>query len=171
MHAAELIEQVRKAKAEFGATCSKLAGSVAVEILRIALLQEGIPISRRDCFVRGLPIEVDLLVTRPGARPTWELVYGPDEVCVALEVKQVGAFPGTIEKVRRDFGRLSAVRPHITCAYVAIEERRGYKGAVSEANIDHRAFTLATYQHPAKSFELTGEWERLVAFLRERVGG
>lgn len=169
MQAAELVEQVRRAKAGFGTTSAKFAGAVAVEILRTALLDEGIPVSSRDCFVLGIPIEVDLLVTRRGAKATWELLYSPDDVRVALEIKQIGAFPGTIQKVRRDFRRLSADCPRLACAYVAIEERKGYKHAVTEANIGHPAFTLAVYRDPIKAFELTGRWEDLLTFLREKI--
>jgi hypothetical protein len=154
---------------EFRQGWSKFTSSVAVEIFRAALRQEQIPVSPRDCFIRGVPIEFDLLVTRPHPDPTWELLYAPDEVRVALEVKQVGAFPGTIERVCRDFRRLSAQYPHIDCAYVAIEERKGYKLAVSQENINHRVFTLARYGDPAKDFELTGEWEGLLTFLRQRI--
>jgi hypothetical protein len=47
----ELVKQVRKAKREFGAICTKFSGSVAVEILRHALWAEGFPVSPRDCFI------------------------------------------------------------------------------------------------------------------------
>ncbi len=163
----KLIKQIRRAKDEFGVTCSKFSGSVAVEILRHALRAEGFHVSSRDCFIHRIPIQVDLLITKPDAKPSWELLYTPDDVYVALEVKQVGAFPGTIEKVKRDFNILSAACPHLTCAYVAIEEREGFKLTVTEGNISHPAFTLATYKDPKKEFKLTGDWQRLVKFLRE----
>jgi hypothetical protein len=122
-----------------------------------------------DCFVLGIPIEVDFLVTRRGAKATWGLLYSPDDVRVALEVKQLGAFPSTIKKVRRNFRHLSVHCPRLACAYVAIKERKGYKLAVTKAKIGYPAFALAVYRHPAKEFELTGGWERLLAFLRQTL--
>ncbi len=137
MNSEELVTEVRKAKSEFTAKCksqfgekakcTKFTGSVAVEILRQVLLKEGFPVSQRDCFIDGIPIQFDLFITKPNAQPSWGLLYAPNDVLVALEVKQVGAFPDTIKKVNHDFGELTGKCPHIICAYVAIEEREGYK--------------------------------------------
>ena len=41
--------------------CRKFSGHVAVEIMKQVLAEKGIETSARDVFIRGLPIEWDLL--------------------------------------------------------------------------------------------------------------
>jgi hypothetical protein len=128
-------------------------------------------VSQRDCFIDGIPIQFDLFITKPDVEPRWGLLYAPDDVLVALEVKQVGAFPGTIEKVSRDFGKLSGKCKDIICVYVAIEELERYKLAVTSQDISpHEAFTLATYQGGPqnKSEPVEGAWEALLDLLRRK---
>ena len=184
MNSEELVKEVRKAKNEFVAKCksqlgdkakkcTKFTGAVAVEILRHALQKEGFSVSQRDCFIDGIPIQVDLFITTPDAQPIWNLLYAPDDVLVALEVKQVGAFPGTFTKVKSDFDSLLEACPHLTCAYVAIEERKDYSQAVTTENIGprgHSVFTIARYQGGPKNETkpVEGEWERLLDLLRSK---
>ncbi|MFZ0945613.1 MAG: hypothetical protein WB930_18045 [Syntrophobacteraceae bacterium] len=184
MSSEELVKQVRKAKNEFVAKCksrfgdkakkcTKFTGAVAVEILRHALQKEGFPVSQRDCFIDGIPIQVDLFITKPDVQPIWDLLYAPDDVLVALEVKQTGAFPGAITKVKSDFDSLLEACPRLTCAYVAIEERNNYSQAVTTENIGplgHSVFTIATHQgDPQKGFKpVEGAWEGLLGLLRSK---
>ncbi len=185
MNSEELVKEVRKAKNEFVAKCTsqfgdkakkkctKFTGSVAVEIFRHALQKEGFPVSQRDCFIDGIPIQVDLFITKPDAQPIWNLLYAPDDVLVALEVKQVGAFPGTATKVKSDFDSLLEACPRLTCAYVAIEEREGFSQAVTTENIGplrHLVFTIATYKTDPKneSKPVEGAWEELLNLLRSK---
>ena len=47
----------------------KFAGAATVEIVKQALADEELPTSVRDVFVKGLPVEWDLVVPRPLAQP------------------------------------------------------------------------------------------------------
>src|SRR4051794_20226944 len=88
----ELLDRITAAKKQFGTRCKKLSGAMTVEWHRLALADERIPTSARDVYVRGLPIEIDLLVPTLGAKPEVGIVYEPEQVAVALEVKAGGIF-------------------------------------------------------------------------------
>jgi|HubBroStandDraft_6_1064221.scaffolds.fasta_scaffold668781_2 hypothetical protein len=45
--------------------CGKFAGAATVEILKQALADEGLPTSVRDVFIKGLPVEWDIVVPLP----------------------------------------------------------------------------------------------------------
>ena len=161
-----VVTTARQEKTRFGVKYSKFAGAVSVEILRVALAGEGIATSSRDVFVRGVPLEIDVLVPRGGQTPSLGLLYEPDQVAAALEVKNSGSFgEGTLEKVRRDFGRLREVG--IRGAYVTLEERHGYKWAASNERLGFPCFTLAWHRQSAGAFDLTEDWIELLKFLRQ----
>jgi len=166
--ARQVIARARELKTGFGVKCSKFAGAVSVEILRAALASEGIPTSPRDVFVQGVPLEIDLVIPRPGEEPTLGVLYRAAQVAAALEVKTSGSFgDATIQKVRADFGRLREA--HIKCAYVTLEERRGYRWALSSEDIGHPCFTLGWHRAAAGPFEVTEDWEKLLEFLRASI--
>lgn len=69
--------RVETAIRAFGVNCSKLAGAVTVEVSRTALLESGMSVSPHDVFIRGVPVEFDLLITAPNTAPTYGVVYNP----------------------------------------------------------------------------------------------
>ena len=169
MRGEEIVDKARKAKKDFGANCpKKFAGAVAIEILRAALNDEGIVTSPRDVFVRGVPVEVDLIVPYKDEKPFLGLLYEPKQVAVALEVKKSGSFgEGALDKIRFDFARLREAG--IRCAYVTFEERQSYRWKATTENLGFPCFTLAWHKKTDGPLEPTQEWERLVGFLREVV--
>ena len=165
MNGEYIVTTTRKAKAAFGGKCSKFAGAVTVEILKAALAKESIPTSSRDVFVRGIPVEVDLLVPRQGEKPALGLLYEPRQVAAALEIKNSGSFGrGTLEKIRRDFGLFREAG--VCCAYVTLEERRSYRWAASAERLGYPCFTLAWHKVTGGPIETTEDWAALVEFLR-----
>ena len=82
-----LRRQVDKAREMFGPKCDKYVGAVTVEAIRRALKRHGIETSSRDVFIRGVPIEVDLLIARRPSGPKDELLYRPQDVAAAFEIK------------------------------------------------------------------------------------
>lgn len=171
MRGKELVDKARKAKRDFGATCpKKFAGAAAIEILRSALNEEGIVTSPRDVFVRGLPMEVDLIVPFKDEDPVLGLLYEPKQVAVALEVKKSGTFgKSALDKIRLDFSQLS--KAGIRCAYVTFEERQSYRWKATSDNLGFPCFTLAWHKNINSPLQPTQEWEHLVRFLREGLGG
>jgi len=169
MIAKQIIARACGLKTDFGVKCSKFAGAVSVEILRAALAHEGIPTSPRDVFVQGLPVEIDLVIPRPGEEPTLGVLYRAAQVAAALEIKNSGSFGDkTIQKVRADFGLFHEAG--ISCAYVTLEERHGYRWALSSESIGHPCFTLGWHKAAAGPFEVTEDWEKLLIFLRACIG-
>lgn len=162
-----LVEKARKAKADFGQNASKkFAGAATVEILREALRAEGIDSSRRDVFIRGIGLEIDLVIPHRAANPMLGLVYEPNEVAAALEVKRSGSFgEKSIQKTRNDFCKL--INVGIECAYVSFEERQSYRWRATKELLGGReCFTLAWHKNTDGPLEPTKDWERLLAYLR-----
>ncbi len=161
-----IVKSTREAKAAFGVKCSKFAGAVTVEILKAALANESIPTSPRDVFVRGIPVEIDLVVPRQGAKPALGLLYEPGQVAAALEIKNSGSFgESTLEKIRKDFAICQEAG--IRYAYVTLEERRSYRWAASTELLGCHCFTLAWHKVTGGPIEPTEDWVGLVKFLRQ----
>lgn len=170
MTVADLVEKARKAKETFGTKCPKFAGAATVEIIRAALARRGILTSSRDVFIRGVPVEIDLIIPCPGAKPFLGLVYEPAQVVLALELKNSGSFgEPTLQKIKRDFGRLR--QAGVECAYLTFEERRGYKWAVSGERLGSPCFTLAWHRKTNGPVEPTRDWERFVVYVEDALRG
>jgi hypothetical protein len=91
-------------------------------------------------------------------------------VAAALEVKNSGSFgEATIQKVRNDFGRLREAGV-AACAYLTLEERRGFRWAASSERIGYPCFTLGWHKATGGAFEATAEWGQLVLFLENCLG-
>jgi hypothetical protein len=161
----QLVERARQLKAAFGVKPpKKFSGAATIEILREALSAEGIPVSSRDVFIRGIPVEIDLLVLHKAATPFLGLLYEPQHVAVALEVKKTGTFgEDSLVKIKNDFGVLQ--KAGVPCAYVTFEERRGYRWAASNECLGFPCFTLAWHTRTEGPLEQTEGWEHLLAFL------
>lgn len=170
MDVEEIIGLTRTLKKNFGAKCPKFAGAVTTEILKTALEAERIDTSQRDVFVRGIPIEIDLLIPRRGRnKPEVGILYEPTQVAVALEVKNSGAFgSGAVEKIGETFRSLR--KQGIACAYVTFEERENHKWAASEERLGgFRCFTLAWHKATNGPLKFTTDWRDFVAYLKEQV--
>lgn len=167
----ELLESVNEARRVFGPKCMKLAGSLTVEAIRAALEQLGIAVSARDVFIRGVPVEIDLLVPRPIATPKCGLIYEPLDVLAAFEVKNAGAFPGTVEAVRKSFELIRSANPWIYCAYVTLAERKGYKWAATTENLGADVYTLFWHNGSIKHriYYQTDHWDKLTEKVRVLV--
>jgi hypothetical protein len=167
----EIVQRLRKAKEDFGGDYpKKFGGAAAVEILRAELREAGIETSRRDVFIRGIPLEIDLIVPAKGAAPWLDLLYDPQDVAVALEVKKLGAFGEQARaKIRDDFVRISKLG--VNCAYVTFEDRENFRFRPTEKTVGSRCFALAWHKTDG-SLEPTKDeegWEAFVRFLRDVI--
>jgi hypothetical protein len=86
----EIVRQARNASKGFQLKCTKVSGAMAAELIKKVLADEGIPTSARDVFIRGIPLEIDLIVPRRGQKPSLGLLYEPQQVAAALEIKKDG---------------------------------------------------------------------------------
>jgi len=168
----ELYQMIAAAKEALGPPSRKFSGTVTTELIRQALLDSGIPVSSRDVFIRGLPLEIDLLILSKGAKPRFEVLYEPSDVLACLEVKNAGSFgESTIQGTKTAFARARAVIPDAQCFYVSLRERSGFRGAVTDENVAARAFTLFEYSGSGKCYRLwpTGDWPKLQQVLQDLV--
>lgn len=162
----EIVRQARNASKDFRLKCRKFLGAVTTELMRKVLADEGIPTSARDVFIRGIPLEIDLIVPHRGEEPFLGLLYEPRQVAAALEIKKSGSFgEQTLQTIRNNFNLLHQLK--VKCAYVTLEERKSYRYAASEENLGFPCFTLAWHKDTDADVETTGHWEKLLAFLRE----
>jgi len=168
----ELLGEICTAAETFGAKCTKFGGAVTVEVLRRFLIRHRIPVSCRDVYIRGLPIEIDLLIPAKDAVPAYGILYEPQQVRCVLEVKKLGSFgEPTVKTVRVSFERIARLGGAIRCAYVTLEERKGYRFAITQETIGFPCFTLFWHWGSSKSLqrETSGDWKRLVEFLQEFI--
>jgi hypothetical protein len=147
------------------ADCNKFEGHLAVEILKQALADEGIAASARDVFIKGVPVEWDLLVPRVEAAPLFNgLLYEPAQANVAIEVKLsglCGSKAKALSTIRGNFKLAQAAG--VQCVYVAFCESQS--GCATDENLGFPCFNL-TWSHKPKPREDSGDWPRLLRFLR-----
>jgi hypothetical protein len=147
--------------------CGKFAGAATVEIVRQALADEGLPTSVRDVFIKGLPVEWDLVVPTSSAEPSLNgLIYEPAHVACALEIKLSGLH-GQEDAPRIGFNFERAKTLGVSCAYITLGERKSYRYKASEENLHFPIFTITW--HTSNTLTDTGDWGKLLAFLRTRL--
>ena len=165
----QIVERARRAKTEFGQSCpTKFGGAAAIEILRAALLEEGIAASRRDVFIREVPCEIDLLIPRTNATPWMELVFEPEQVVIALEVKKSGSYlAGGLDKIKKDCALIK--QAGVEYAYISFEDRENYKYRPTEDKVGCRCFNLTWHVDTDKELIPRQDWEEFVAFLKKTI--
>ena len=147
--------------------CGKFAGAATVEIVKQALADEGLLTSVRDVFIKGLPVEWDLVVPLSSAVPSLNgLMYQPEHVACALEIKLSGLHSQEdAPRIANNFERAKALG--VPCAYVTLGERESYRHKATKDNLNFPVFTITW--HTANALTDTGDWERLLTFLHKRL--
>jgi hypothetical protein len=164
----DIVTQAWDEVEKFG-KCGKFGGAATVEIVKQGLRNEGIHTSARDVFIKGVPLEIDLIVPCRGAKPSLgDILYEPSEVAVALEIKKSGCYgEKSLTSIHDNFKLLAA--KGVCCAYVTLEERQTYRYKATTANLAAPCFTLHWHQPESEPFKATEDWERLVTFLRQQL--
>ena len=142
---------------------------MTVELVKRVLAEEGICTSARDVFIQGISFEIDLIVPHVGEKPTLGLLYQPQQVAAALEIKKMGSFgEQTLQTIRTTFNQLR--RLNVVCAYVTLEERQSFCHKATEENLGgFPCFTLAWHKDIDGPLEDTHHWEELLAFIRKSI--
>ena len=154
----------------FDETCRKFSGALTVELIRQRLKKIGIPVSPRDVFIKGVPIEIDLLIPKPGARPGHNIIYEPEDVVAVLEIKYRGAFSREARDATRDnFRKIKRHNERIQCIYLAVTETRGYKWAVYQKDLGFPAYTLNWWSNTTKKHTQSRGWDKLVDRLSQAI--
>jgi hypothetical protein len=178
MEEQQLLHQVLDASRSFNdkcpgipgrSKCKKFGGAVTVEILRRFLRRNGFPVSARDVYINGLPVEIDLLIPKRRAAPKYGILYEPEQVACVLEVKKSGTFGANdVKKIKKDFRMVRRVARIIRCAYITLEERETYRHRATDGNIGSPCYSLFWHSGSRNVIkEKTGDWNRFLAFLRE----
>jgi len=167
----EIVRQARNASKGFQLKCKKFSGAMAAELIKKVLADEGIATSSRDVFIRGIPLEIDLIVPHRGQEPSLGLLYEPQQVAAALEIKKMGSFgEETLQTIRKNFNQLRELK--VSCAYVTLEERQSYRHKATQENLGgFPCFTLVWHKGRGGDgpVEETQDWDRLLAFLRHCI--
>ncbi len=150
-------------------SCPKFCGSFTAEEIRKRLLRHGLSVSRQDVFIRNIPIEIDLLIPRLGAKArSHGLVYEPEDVLAVLEIKYRGTFSGdAVGRIRENFRTIQQANKSISCFYLTVTETLGYKNAVTRQSLGYPAYTL--YWYIKGKHKKTNDWNKLVARLKKKV--
>lgn len=165
-----ILDNYKKAKENFGSKCSKYRGTLTVELIRQALKKEGFIVSERDVFIKGIPIENDLIISKVGSKPENRILYNKEDVLAVLEIKSRGIWgKSAIDRIRKNFDLIKSNNKNIKCLYMTLSDRKSYKWKATEANINSPAYTLFWHTGPENKlrFEPTGDWTRLVSTIRK----
>lgn len=97
------------------------------------------------------------------------LLYEPEQVALALEIKKSGSFGvQTLQTIRSNFQQLSKL--NVNCAYVTLEERESFHHKATKENLDgHECFTLAWHKVTDGPLEDRNDWNRFLTFIRSRI--
>lgn len=143
--------------------CKKFSGALAVELMKRSLKQSGVPVSPRDVFIKGVGIEIDLIVPKLGVRPKHNLIYEAQDVIAAMEIKYRGTFAlDAVDKIRANFEKIQQVNKHIQCLYITVIETKGYKGAVLTKNLKYPAYTFNWWCGNKLGVKPSKDWNKLV---------
>jgi hypothetical protein len=139
-----------------------------METIRQALQENGIPVSTRDVFIRGIPIEFDLIVPRHGARdPVHGILYEPEDVVAVLEIKASGLFDYN-SKSRIEACREKVLKENLNIffGYVTLSENQKFHA--KNFREDEWAYPLFWWRGSDYG-ESTGSWQKLLKDLHQCI--
>jgi len=145
--------------------CKKFRGALTVEVIREHLEHEGFPVSARDVFIKGLPVEIDLLIPKGGIKPDHGILFKPEDVLVVFEIKFSGNYGEKARtRLKEHFEEITASHNYIRCAYVTVIERFTYKWKIDPEFLgpNFGVFTLNWRDAGPEQ-----GWDKLLAWLRE----
>lgn len=164
----KLFGLLKQGKQSLGVQSKKFTGALVIEILRRALEERGIEVSRPNVYLKGLPFEVDLIIPRRDANLEFEILYSPADVLAVLEIKTSGLFSKEDSpRIGSVFRKVKSMNQRIFCAYVTMSERQSYKYKATEEKLGFPVYTLA-WHHGSdedRKYETTGDFSRLVSDL------
>ncbi|MBN1327889.1 MAG: hypothetical protein JXA54_00320 [Candidatus Heimdallarchaeota archaeon] len=154
----------------FNVKATKLSGHLFVEIIKDALLKEGFQVSNRDVFIKNFKSEIDLLIVKKNAKAYYNLIYSPEDVLFALELKVNGSYgESTITNLKNIFDNIKQNNPNINCVYLTFTERITYKYKVTEGNIGYKVVELFPRKKDNPNEEdfliQNGNWQKFIDYL------
>ena len=83
-----LLQKLQSAEKELGFDSRQFSGAVCVSLLKETLYKKGYSTSEKDVFIKGVPIEIDLLLVKPNSKPSYGVLWNPEDVIAAFEIKK-----------------------------------------------------------------------------------
>lgn len=167
MEILNILKSLKSSEKALGFPSRQFSGAVCVSLLKELLSEKGIATSEKDVFIKDVPIEFDLLIVKPNSKPLHGLLWNPEDVIAALEVKKSGTISeeGTA-KTNSDFGRLRTYHPHIKLFFVTFSEIRSKVATIKRSDESFTFFIRRNGKYSA-----TGDYERFLSVISELKQG
>lgn len=163
MEILNLLKSLKTAEKTLGFSSRQFSGAVCVNLLKSVIQEQGISTSEKDVFIQDIPIEVDLLIVKPNSKPLYGLLWKPEDVIAALEVKKAGTISEDgIVKTNSDFGRIRTYHPHIKLLFVTFSEIRSKVSMIKRSDESFTFFIRRNGKYSA-----TGDYERFLSVISE----
>lgn len=162
MDCLELLKSLNLAEKELGFDSKQFSGAVCVNLLREVIKENGLTTSEKDVFIKDVPIEIDLLIVKHGSKPLYGLLWNPEDVIAAFEVKKSGLISEYGKtKTNSDFSRIKTYHPHIHLFFITISEIRSKLASIEKSD---DSFTFFIRRNG--KYSETGDYDRLLDVLR-----
>ncbi len=166
-------------------TAQKKSGAPTEVVIREHLLRRGFNLTfNPNIKLVGSNKKNDLFLLKSTINPD-QKEYSPNEVNLVIEIKN-NAVANQSEILRKNFDELKKLSPDLRFAVVILSEKKGYSHEVTDeklGNEGYLSFTLVSRRiYPKvgglyspggimdllknKELKKTGDWERLIAYLR-----
>jgi hypothetical protein len=166
-------------------TAQKKSGAAVEVVIREHLLRRGFNLTfNPNIKLMGSNIKNDLFLLRSTINPD-QKEYSPSEVNLVIEIKN-NAVANQSEIIKENFDELRKLSSELRFAAVILSEKKGYAHEVTNeklGNEGYLSFTLVSrriypkvgglYSPGAildllknKEMKKTGDWEKLIAYLR-----
>jgi len=150
----------------------KFSGALMVEVLKSHLERNGLSVSNRDVFINGVDSEIDLLIIQKDANPQYGLIYEPDDVIAAFEIKRRGSFGEKgISTIRTTFEKIRSKNGDVFCCYITLLERENYKWRITSEKLGYPAYTFFFYKGEDEQSKFTteecGDWNEFLDELKK----
>lgn len=154
----QLLSVLKQAEKSLGFDNRQFSGAVVVHLLKSVLEELGFSTSEKDVFIKDVPIEVDFLIVKPNSSPEFGVLWNPEDVIAAFELKKSGLITdaGKIT-VNSNFNRLKTYHPHIRLFYVSFSETRDKIGNIQRSDDSYTFFLRRNGK-----FSATGDYERFI---------
>ncbi len=86
----EIVRQIRDAIKGFQLTSRKFAQVMTAELMKKVLADEGIPRSARDVFIRGISLEIDLIVPHRDPKELSSASQARGRLCIRSLLRSAG---------------------------------------------------------------------------------
>lgn len=154
----------------YGRNITKFIGALTVEVLRENLVKEGLGVSDRDVFIKGVPNEIDLMILKNKEKPEHRLIYNPSQVAAVLEIKFSGIFnKEEIPRIQEFFSSVRKVNENIKCIYLVVSENTNFKYFPEEKKLGDYSFLLferetSNLEEEFENGEIkaTNDWSKLL---------